>query len=165
MRKIVYSELDWEKRTAETIEANEMRPYNPRKKDLDWELEVEFIDAMMTLECGLDELIDNRLEIGKKYLEKRDKDDKSDDIHACERIEYVVSHYFILYYFDWFGGTVNKEAEDILKECLEMEYIDLIKNKNFRSAERKMEQMKNVRLCARFGQFELARKKFKSIQK
>lgn len=162
MKEIVYNEIDWEEERKEVLRQDEIIKYKPRKKDLSWELECELILTAMALECGLPKVVNNRIDIAKKYLKRRNLNGKFNGLNSDEKIEEIVAYYKTVYHFSWFGGRADKEAENVLKECFEMEYIDKVKLRNFN---KKGAQRSNVTLSVRMGLFELAKKKIQKYKK
>lgn len=162
MKEIVYNEIDWEEERKEVLRQDQIIKYKPREKDLSWELECELILTAMALECGLPKVVNNRIDIAKKYLKRRNLNGKFNGLNSDEKIERIVGYYKTVYYFAWLGGSTDKEAENVLKECFEMEYIDKVKLRNFN---KKGAQRSNVTLSVRMGLFELAKKKIQKYKK
>ena len=156
MKNIVYQEISWEQKRNDIKRKSETAKYNPRTKDINFALEMEFIGIMNALECGMQEPASQHLEYAKKYADKMNKDGRFKGIESEHNIEDIFTYYLVLYYLSWFEGNIEKYT-DVLIDCLEKEYMDLIKDK--RKIFREGVQKSNVSLSARLGKFELAKRK------
>ena len=162
MKEIVYHEIDWEEERKEVLRQDKLIKYQPREKDLNFMLISEAILTMKALECGFAEVVSNRIDIAKKYINRMNVNGKYHGINSNEKIENIIGYYDIVYEFSWFEGSVNTEAENVIKEYLAMEYIDKIKSKRFN---KKIVQMTDVGQSVRMGFFELAKKKIQKYKK
>ena len=159
MEEIFYEEINWDEIRDDAIDRDITYKYNPRLRGekLDVALEVNFIWAIRAYEVGYVEIAQNRIDTGLKYIEKIAPKKTPLRGMADYKTEELVSYYFAVYYFSWFNNQLDKESVDKLKDCLKTDYISKIRGVPAYAKEQ--ERKKNIFLCARFGEFDLAKEK------